>query len=93
MISFIYCFLSFSPLILIIQNEIKAAVYSKRQKLARAFDIMKVDAEGKEAVNLNRWVQVMKIVIPQKSDAVLDLLMKVLDRNADGHICEFTVKV
>ena len=71
-----------------LQNEIKTAVYCKRQLLARAFDIMKVECNGKVAVTPNRWVQLMAVILPTKSAAQIELLMKVMDINGDNYICE-----
>lgn len=71
-----------------LQNEIKTAVYCKRQLLARAFDIMKVECNGKAAVTPNRWVQLMAVILPTKSAAQIELLMKVMDINGDNYICE-----
>jgi two pore calcium channel protein 3 len=84
MLLLLFSFFFFSCLF---QNEIKTAVYSKRKKLARAFDILKVKLNGKDCVTLNRWVQLMRIVVPSKSGAQLDLMMKVLDVTGDGVIC------
>nr|KAG5691635.1 hypothetical protein BaRGS_023806 [Batillaria attramentaria] len=69
-----------------LKNEVKAAVYSKRQKLIKAFGIVKVDMNGKEAVTPNRWKQLMSVVLPTKSAEQIDLLNKVLDTNGDSYI-------
>ncbi|XP_076441597.1 uncharacterized protein LOC143280798 [Babylonia areolata] len=69
-----------------LKNEIKTAVYSKRQKLAQAFNILKVDRNGRGTVTRNRWVQLMEVVVPSKSAAQVDLLMQVLDINGDTFI-------
>ena len=63
-------------------------MYCKRQLLARAFDIVKVDCNGKAAVTPNRWVQLMAVILPTKSAAQIELLMKVMDINGDSYICE-----
>ncbi|KAK7476229.1 hypothetical protein BaRGS_00032505 [Batillaria attramentaria] len=69
-----------------LKNEVKSAVYSKRQKLIKAFGIVKVDMNGKEAVTPNRWKQLMSVVLPTKSAEQIDLLNKVLDTNGDSYI-------
>lgn len=72
----------------LVQNEIRTAVYSKRQKLSRAFDIIKVNVNGRAAVTANRWQQLMQVVKPSKSNAHIELLGKVLDTNGDDCICK-----
>lgn len=71
-----------------IQNEIKTAVYCKRKLLVRAFDILKVEINGRETVTPNRWTQLMGVIMPTKSAAQIDLLMQVLDINGDTFICK-----
>ncbi|XP_070181099.1 two pore calcium channel protein 1-like [Littorina saxatilis] len=69
-----------------LKNEIKTAVYCKRKLLVRAFDILKVEINGRETVTPNRWTQLMGVIMPTKSAAQIDLLMQVLDINGDTFI-------
>ncbi|KAL8589847.1 hypothetical protein ACOMHN_020850 [Nucella lapillus] len=69
-----------------LKNEIKTAVYSKRRKMAEAFDLIKVYHDGKAMVTRNRWFQLMAVVTPSKSTAQADLLMQILDINGDRFI-------
>ena len=61
------------------------SVYGKRRRLASAFDILKVKRQNHYVVSHHRWCQFMKKVLPHKSMAQIELLMRVLDR--DGHNC------
>lgn len=61
----------------------KISVYNKRRKLAQAFHILKVWQNGRFVVPEDRWLELMKLVVPGKSDTCVDLLLKVLDTNGD----------
>lgn len=62
-----------------LQNEIKASVFLKRKRLAMAFDILKVQKGNEEVITHSRWKELMSMVLPNKSAAYIDLLMKILD--------------
>ncbi|XP_022331282.2 uncharacterized protein LOC111129290 [Crassostrea virginica] len=62
-----------------LKNEIRAAVYGKRKKLAQAFDILKVQKGGRLVVTYTVWCELMKRVIPNRSRSHIDLLIRVLD--------------
>ncbi|KAJ8308032.1 hypothetical protein KUTeg_012906 [Tegillarca granosa] len=49
-----------------LKNEIKAAVYMKRRKLAQAFEILKMERAGQFVITYHTWNQLMKIVTPSK---------------------------
>lgn len=63
------------------QNEIREAVFLKRQKLAKAFDLIKVKRGSEDVVTHSRWKQLAPIILPGKSDTLSDLLMKILDQD------------
>ncbi|XP_021370570.1 two pore calcium channel protein 1-like [Mizuhopecten yessoensis] len=69
-----------------LKNEIKAAVYGKRKKLAEAFNILKLKRESGYVINHNTWCQLMRRVVPDKSQRHIDLLMRVLDVDANHTI-------
>ncbi|KAJ8308034.1 hypothetical protein KUTeg_012908 [Tegillarca granosa] len=50
-----------------LKNEIKAAVYMKRRKLAQAFEILKTERARQFVITYHTWNQLMKIVTPSKS--------------------------
>ncbi|XP_069116582.1 uncharacterized protein [Argopecten irradians] len=69
-----------------LKNEIKAAVYNKRQKLAQAFELLKLKRGTGSVINHNAWCQLMRRVVPNKSQRHIDLLMRVLDVDANNTI-------
>ncbi|XP_012942639.1 two pore calcium channel protein 1 [Aplysia californica] len=62
-----------------LKNEIRAAVFTKRKQLAKAFDILKVSRHDEHVITHSRWKQLMGLLLPNKSAAHTDLLMKILD--------------
>ncbi|CAG5119818.1 unnamed protein product [Candidula unifasciata] len=64
-----------------LKNEVKEAVFLKRKKLARAFDLLKVHRGKEEIITHSCWKKLMGIILPDRSAAYTDLLMKILDRN------------
>ncbi|XP_059167461.1 two pore calcium channel protein 1-like [Physella acuta] len=64
-----------------LKNEIREAVYLKRQKLAKAFDLIKVKRGSEDVVTHSRWKQLASVILPGKSDTLIDLLMKILDQD------------
>ncbi|BFZ06995.1 hypothetical protein BsWGS_10034 [Bradybaena similaris] len=62
-----------------LKNEVKDAVFLKRKKLARAFDLLKVHRGKEEVITHSRWKELMNVVLPARSAAYTDLLMKILD--------------
>lgn len=75
------------------QNEIKAAVYGKRRKLAQAFDILKVPHGGRQVVTYTVWCELMKRVIPNRSRSHIDLLIRVLDIDGSNMISEYGSRI
>ncbi|KAL5008962.1 hypothetical protein ScPMuIL_014543 [Solemya velum] len=69
-----------------LKNEIRACVYGKRKKLAQAFEILKVFKHGHFVISYSNWCQLMKIVTPDRSQAQLDLLMRILDSDGSNTI-------
>ncbi|CAC5394143.1 TPCN3 [Mytilus coruscus] len=69
-----------------LKNEIRASVFGKRKKLSEAFELLKVDRGGKMVVTYPTWCQLLKKVIPKKSQAHIDLLMKILDTEMNHQI-------
>ncbi|KAH9504032.1 hypothetical protein Btru_067570 [Bulinus truncatus] len=65
----------------VIQNEIKEAVFLKRKRLAKAFDLIKVKRRNEEVVTHSRWRQLISIILPGRSETRTDLLMKILDQD------------
>lgn len=51
----------------------------KRDKLNKAFDILKVERNGVEVIPHARWKQLIQVILPKKSAVHTDLLMKILD--------------
>lgn len=70
-----------------LKNEIRASVYGKRKKLGEAFELLKVDKGGDQmVVTYQTWCRLLKKVIPKKSQAHIDLLMKILDTDMNHQI-------
>ncbi|KAH9509193.1 hypothetical protein Btru_049330 [Bulinus truncatus] len=64
-----------------LKNEIKEAVFLKRKRLAKAFDLIKVKRRNEEVVTHSRWRQLISIILPGRSETHTDLLMKILDQD------------
>lgn len=62
-------------------------MYGKRKKLGEAFELLKVDKGGDQmVVTYQTWCRLLKKVIPKKSQAHIDLLMKILDTDMNHQI-------
>ncbi|KAI8787824.1 two pore calcium channel protein 1 [Biomphalaria glabrata] len=64
-----------------LKNEVKQAVFQKRKKLAKAFDLLKVKHNHQEFISYSRWTQLVTIILPGRSETHTDLLMKILDND------------
>ncbi|XP_046575714.1 LOW QUALITY PROTEIN: two pore calcium channel protein 1-like [Haliotis rubra] len=62
-----------------LKNEVRMSVYGKRRRLAKAFELLKVRRSGEYAITKSSWIKLMGIVLPTKSNAHLEVMMKVLD--------------
>ncbi|CAL4058715.1 unnamed protein product, partial [Meganyctiphanes norvegica] len=62
-----------------LKNEVKKAVYSKRQQLGKAFDLLAICIDKKRVVTRSRFVQLMKYLNPQKNPLIYNVLWIVLD--------------
>ncbi|XP_066953785.1 two pore calcium channel protein 1-like isoform X3 [Macrobrachium rosenbergii] len=62
-----------------LKNEVKKTVYSKRQQLSKAFDILAVNSSSRQIVTRNRFVQLMKQIDSEKKPALINVLWIILD--------------
>ncbi|GFR69062.1 two pore calcium channel protein 1 [Elysia marginata] len=62
-----------------LKNEIKSAVFMKRQQLVKAFDLLKVVRHDVPVITHARWRQLTSVLLPTKSHVYADLMMKILD--------------
>ncbi|GFO10198.1 two pore calcium channel protein 1 [Plakobranchus ocellatus] len=62
-----------------LKNEIKSAVLMKRQRLGKAFDLLKVRRGDEDVISHSRWRQLTSVLLPTKSEVYSDLMMKILD--------------
>ncbi|CAI9720629.1 pore calcium channel 1-like [Octopus vulgaris] len=69
-----------------LKNEVKDVVYGKRQRLKRAFEILKVTQNGQFVITKVQWMKLMTYVLPKRSVQQHELLLKVLDTDKDGTI-------
>ncbi|XP_013398841.1 two pore calcium channel protein 1 [Lingula anatina] len=67
-----------------LKNEVRMAVISKRKKLFQAFEILKVQKDGKEVLTEERWSLLMKAISNKRSGAQIELLLHVLDEDGDN---------
>ncbi|XP_076048440.1 uncharacterized protein LOC143029602 [Oratosquilla oratoria] len=68
-----------------LKNEVKKSVYSKRQQLAKAFDLIATDVNGKNLVTHNRFVQLLQSLPDKRNPALVNVLWIVLDSDiSDG---------
>lgn len=70
------------------QEEIKKSSYEKKRKLGQAFDVIKIDRDGKDMVTYRIWKRLMQLANSEMSKNQIDLLMLILDMNRSGHIGE-----
>jgi len=69
-----------------LKDEVRSSVFMKRRLLGRAFNIIKVWQSGVYAVSKARFHDVMKLAVPKRSELQLELLMYVLDENANNFL-------
>ncbi|XP_042874481.1 two pore calcium channel protein 1-like [Penaeus japonicus] len=62
-----------------LKNEVKKSVFSKRQQLQKAYDILSVKVLSRKLVTRNRFMQLMKTLDKKKNPALLNVLWIVLD--------------
>ncbi|XP_071079972.1 two pore calcium channel protein 1-like [Haliotis cracherodii] len=62
-----------------LKNEVRMSVYGKRRRLAKAFELLKVRQSGEYVITKACWIKLMGIVLPTKSAAHLEVMMRVLD--------------
>lgn len=62
-----------------LKNEVRKAVFSKRQQLSKAFEILALNQEGKRVITRNRFVLLMRFLDNQKNPALINVLWIVLD--------------
>lgn len=62
-----------------LKNEVKKSVFSKRQQLRKAYDILSVKVSSKKLVTRNRFIQLMKTLDKEKNPALINVLWIVLD--------------
>ncbi|XP_068246953.1 two pore calcium channel protein 1-like isoform X2 [Palaemon carinicauda] len=68
-----------------LKNEVKKTVYSKRQQLSKAFDILAVNSSSRQIVTKERFVQLMKKIDSENKPALINVLWIILD--TDGSEC------
>ncbi|WAR19030.1 TPC1-like protein, partial [Mya arenaria] len=73
------------------KNQIKRAAYRKKSILHQAFEMIKINVDGKEMVTYKTWVRLIRLAHPGKTKHQIDLLMMVLDTDKTGFIsrCQF----
>uniref|UniRef100_A0A8B9K811 Two pore calcium channel protein 1-like n=1 Tax=Astyanax mexicanus TaxID=7994 RepID=A0A8B9K811_ASTMX len=69
-----------------LKEEVRQLVKTKRQKLRRAFCLLKENIGTNPVVSQSRWTELVKQVQPNISTAHRELLWSVLDHNNKGHI-------
>ncbi|KAG7161737.1 Two pore calcium channel protein 1-like 2 [Homarus americanus] len=62
-----------------LKNEVKKTVYSKRQQLSKAFEILAVNLGGQRIITRSRFVQFMRFLDSQKNPALINVFWIVLD--------------
>ncbi|XP_045582031.1 two pore channel protein 1 [Procambarus clarkii] len=65
-----------------LKNEVRKTVFSKRQQLSKAFEILAIDSEGQRVITRNRFVHLMRFLDSQKNPALVNVMWIVLD--SDG---------
>ena len=53
-----------------------------------AFEVIKINVEGKEMVTYKTWSRLLRLAHPGKTKHQIDLLMMVLDTDCTGYISE-----
>ncbi|KAK8737311.1 hypothetical protein OTU49_004433, partial [Cherax quadricarinatus] len=68
-----------------LKNEVRKTVFSKRQQLSKAFEILAIKSEGQKVITRSRFVQLMKLLDSKKNPAFINVMWIVLD--CDGSDC------
>lgn len=58
----------------------------KRNMLHQAFEVIKINVDGKEMVTYKTWTRLIRLAHPGKTKHQIDLLMMVLDTDKSGFI-------
>lgn len=61
----------------------------KRKVLHQAFEIIKINVDGKEMVTYKTWTRLINLAHPGVTKHQIDLLMMVLDQGRSGYISRF----
>ncbi|GAB1599140.1 two pore calcium channel protein 1-like [Argonauta hians] len=69
-----------------LKMEVKDVVYGKRQRLKKAFEILKESENDQFVIRKEKWMKLMSYVLPRRSVQQHELLMKVLDVDRDETI-------
>lgn len=69
-----------------LKNEVRKAVFSKRQQLGKAFKILALELRNKQVVTRTRFVQLMKFLDSEKNPALINVLWIVLDSDGSDYL-------
>ena len=85
-IHFLQDFLSF-------QGEVMKSVFRKIKLLGEAFDIISCNSPQGKVVKKDQFFQLLKLVLPSKSNGYFDILLCVLDPENQGYISKIFILV
>ncbi|XP_045118036.1 two pore calcium channel protein 1-like isoform X1 [Portunus trituberculatus] len=69
-----------------LKNEVRKSVYSKRQQLSKAFEILASNLRNKRVVTRTRFVQLMKFLDDKKNPTLINVLWIVLDSDGSDYL-------
>ncbi|KAG0721105.1 Two pore calcium channel protein 1 [Chionoecetes opilio] len=69
-----------------LKNEVRKSVFSKRQQLSKAFEILAINIAGKKVVTRTRFVQLMKFLDSKKNPALINVFWIVLDSDGSDYL-------
>lgn len=64
-----------------LKKEVKNVIYTKRRKLTEAFEILQEKNDDHYVIKKPCWMELMKYVVPKRSDKQHELLLHVLDED------------
>ncbi|KAH3859383.1 two pore channel protein 1-like [Dreissena polymorpha] len=68
------------------KNNIRRTARIKKNILHQAFEVIKINVDGKEMVTYKTWTRLIRLAHPRKTKHQIDLLMMVLDEDKSGFI-------
>lgn len=69
-----------------LKNEVRKSVFSKRQQLSKAFEILAIKMDNKKVLTRTRFVQLMKFLDSKKNPALINVLWIVLDSDSSDYL-------